>query len=381
MNDSANFGGREVTVVCAADDLYALPLAVSIRSALDTLDPERTLRLLVLDGGLSARSRKRCLESWRHPGFRVEWISPERSAIADLRGSHHVTSSCYLRLLMDRLLPEDAGRVIYLDVDVVVRQDLGRLLDVPFGDWIALAVPDAGAPRLDAEIGLPSYHRCAAFLVTTRPVPNYRELGLDPAGAYFNSGLMVIDVDRWRRSQIGPRCLDVLRRHKQHVVWWDQYALNVVLAGHWGELDPRWNQGAHVYAYPDWSESPYDRETFDRLRRDPWIIHYCSPAKPWHHGCAHPLAGEFRAVVNRTAWRGWRPPAPASSWRAWWGVLAGHPAIDHLVRLPRGWLKSPRGRSGLARREGVPSRRAVVLHAAAHSAAAGSSISFTEKSS
>jgi heptosyltransferase-1 len=30
-------------------------------------------------------------------------------------------------------------------------------------------------------------------------------------------------------------------------------------------------------------------------------------------------------------------------------VLAGHPAVDHLVRLPRGWLKSPRAVRDLRR--------------------------------
>jgi hypothetical protein len=64
---------------------------------------------------------------------------------------------------------------------------------------------------------------------------------------------MVIDVDHRCRSHVGLRCLDVLRLH---ALGREHHALNVVLAGQWGELDPRWNQGADVHAYPYWTASP-----------------------------------------------------------------------------------------------------------------------------
>ena len=47
----------DIVVVCAADDGYAMPLAVTIRSLIDHLGKDRRVQLFVLDGGLSAASR------------------------------------------------------------------------------------------------------------------------------------------------------------------------------------------------------------------------------------------------------------------------------------------------------------------------------------
>jgi lipopolysaccharide biosynthesis glycosyltransferase len=102
------------------------------------------------------------------------------------------------------------------------------------------------------------------------------------------------------------------------VLWWDQYALNVVLAGRWRSLDHRWNQGAHIYAYPSAAASPLDAATFARVHNDPWIVHFCSPTKPWHYFCRHPYTADFRRCLRRTAWQSWRPERPEKFAKAWW---------------------------------------------------------------
>ncbi len=112
--------------------------------------------------------------------------------------------------------------------------------------------------------------------------------------------------------------LGVLRDHREHVLWWDQYALNVVLAGRWKEIDPRWNQNAHIHVYPSWQHSPLSRETFVQLRDDPWIVHFCSPAKPWHYFCEHPSTRDFCKYLKQTAWRDWKPAVPEDYLRKWW---------------------------------------------------------------
>jgi lipopolysaccharide biosynthesis glycosyltransferase len=301
---------RELAVVSASDDGYAMQLAIAMRSVIDSLAPESSCRLFIIDGGLSAASRARCLEAWRDDRVEVHWLAPPLHVVQDLPVSDHVTPTSYLRLLLDELLPADVTKCIYLDADLVVRHDLTHLWNEPLAGHTVLAVTDVGCPRMDAAIGLPAYPRCRHLLAAERPVPNYRDLGIDPSARYFNAGVMVVDVGRWRRESVGRRSLEVLERYREHVVWWDQYALNVTLAGRWGELDGRWNQVAHLHVYPSWAESPVDRHLFERLRDDPWIVHYCSSSKPWHADCVHPWTGEFFRVLDSTPWQGWRPTAP-----------------------------------------------------------------------
>jgi lipopolysaccharide biosynthesis glycosyltransferase len=230
--------------------------------------------------------------------------------VEGLKISEHINIVTYLRLLMPWVLPQHVNRAIYVDADMLIRRNLGDLWDERQGDHAALAVQDVAAPWIDAPHSLANFERCKQYLCAWTPVVNYRELGVPQDAKYLNGGMLVVNLDVWRRERLAEKMLACLREHKEHVLWWDQYALNAVLTGKWRSLDLRWNQGAHIYAYPNAQSSPFDRDTFQQLRREPWIIHFCSPSKPWHYFCRHPFARDWRRCLRRTDWHAWQPEKP-----------------------------------------------------------------------
>jgi lipopolysaccharide biosynthesis glycosyltransferase len=142
------------------------------------------------------------------------------------------------------------------------------------------------------------------------------ELGLPAAAKYFNAGVMLVDLVRWRRERIADRALEYLQRYRDRVLLWDQEALNAALAGRWGELDPRWNR------------NPTLRHLFGRRKRAPvprgapadagadaneiWIAHYTGRLKPWLYPGLGAVQETFFAHLDATVWAGSRPP---ESWR------------------------------------------------------------------
>jgi lipopolysaccharide biosynthesis glycosyltransferase len=314
----SNPSQREIVLVSGADEHYALPLAVTISSALKHLDSQHTVRLYILDGGISEASKDRLVRSWNDPRLSIHWLHPDINSVRDLPVSDHISLAAYLRLLLPDLLPDDVKRVIYLDADMLVRTDLTALWGEPQDGCSILAVQDLAAPYIDSSRSLPNFQVCNPYLSAAYPVANYRELGICDRGMYFNSGLLVIDIQDWRSRNVSGQLFDCLREHRQHVLWWDQYALNAVLAGRWRCLDHRWNQGAHIYHYPNWQSSPFSRELFQSLKSDPWIVHFCSPSKPWHYLCNHPYAREFRQALKQTEWRDYQPTRPEKYVKLWW---------------------------------------------------------------
>ncbi len=308
----------EIVVATAADQGYVVPLAATVRSLIDALDEQTRIRVFVLDGGLAGESRAHLEESWRHSHVRIEWLQPDMDRLSHFPVSHHVTLTSYARLLLPDLLPGDVTKVIYLDADMIVRRDLQELFDEPLGDALALAVQETAAPWIDAQIATPDYENRAPYIAAATPIANYRELGIDPELPYFNAGFFVFDARQWREEQISRQVLACLEDHREHVLWWDQYALNVVLAGRWRAVDPRWNQSAGIFGYPTWAESPFSSETYERLLADPWIVHYCSPTKPWHFYCEHPFQQDFYQALQGTYWSDWKPPAPNPFTRKGW---------------------------------------------------------------
>ena len=298
---------RDPIVVLAADDNFAMPLAVTVRSALDNLAPGRKLKLYVLDGGISNTTKDRLLGSWPEGRYHITWLSVDASTLSGLPISGHVNLVSYYRILIPALLPNDLRRVIYLDSDLIVFADLARLWDQDLAGHLCLAVQDCAAPYIDSSAALANYRHCAQYLGSPQPVPNFRELGLSPQAAYFNAGVLLIDLDAWRDADLSRHMLECLEQHKQHVLWWDQYALNVVLAGRWGSLDARWNQGSQVFMYPTPARSPYDQTTYQQLRTNPYIVHFTTRYKPWLPSCRHPFRKQFFEYVDCTAWSGWRP--------------------------------------------------------------------------
>jgi lipopolysaccharide biosynthesis glycosyltransferase len=299
-----------ISVVSASDDNSAKPLAVTIRSVIDHLSPGQRLNVSILDGGLTDASKARLRRSWTAPNVTVQFLQPPVEQIADLKIENHLNLVTYLRLFMPSLLPESQERVIFLDADLMIQRNIAELWATDLGDAPIAAVNDYFTPYLDTCVTLGRPSVCDRHPDKCHPVPNYRELGLSPNAGYFNAGVMVVNLKKWREMDVLHQAIDLVRRHREHVRYCDQYALNVLFSNKWKPVDFRWNQNSNLAAWKGHEETAFDAELFRLMRDEPWIVHFTWLVKPWHTGCTHPFTAHFFKVVDRTDWRRWRPPAP-----------------------------------------------------------------------
>lgn len=278
-----------VVVVCSATDRFVPGLTVTVRSLIDNMAEDRRLELTILDGGIRSSRKQRILDSWNLDRVRVEWIKPPTSRLRRLVIYDHFGVVAYFRILIPDLLPGSVHRAIYLDCDTLVLDDVGKLWDSDLRGRCLGAVQDLFLPRL--EIGL----------------RRHRSLGLPGRAKYFNSGVLVMDLDRWRSGNIGEKVLDHIERNREYIRFPDQDGLNAVLAGKWTEIDVRWNSPLHVLMFRSWKSSPYDRKTYFDLLSRPAVVHFTGGPKPWQPGCQHPRKFLFLHYLDRTRWAGWRP--------------------------------------------------------------------------
>lgn len=331
-------------VLCAADDNYVKPLAVMLRSAAESLQAGNSLSVIVLDGGIEEANWVSLKESLANLPIQLFSIRPSFDEVQSLVISHHITHTAYLRLLAGRLLPDSIDKVIYLDSDVLVCDDLTKLWDRPLGDAMALAVPDIACPFVDARFADCNFEKSSPYLAAISPIGNWRELGLNPAAPYFNSGVLVMNIKRMREEHVEQKLLDCLTQNEKYVWCWDQYALNIVFANQWKPLPLRWNQGAHVFEFPDEEFSPLNSEEFLEARECPAIIHFTTEWKPWHYANQHPLKQMFFDQLDETVWANWRPEKPDFSVKSAWLSFATefvkqlgihYRKISNLFRKPR----------------------------------------------
>jgi lipopolysaccharide biosynthesis glycosyltransferase len=341
--DDSQPGAREpISIVSASDDNYAMPLAVTIRSAIDRLSSGQPLHVYILDGGLTDESKRRLERSWSAPQVAVHWLQPPVEQIADLKTENHLNLVTYLRLFMPAMLPADLERVLFLDADMLIQENLGGLWKTELGEAPIAAVQDYFTPYLNTReaVGRPTV--CDRFPDKCLPVPNYRELGLSAKAAYFNAGVMVVNLRKWREIGVLKRATTLVRENWEHVRYCDQYALNVLFSEEWKLLDARWNQNSNLWVWRGPDDTAFAPETYRQLRDDPWIVHFTWTRKPWHYGCTHPYTRAFFKCVDRTDWRGWRPSATLGEraqnyykqYRAWYrrNVSPITRSVKHTIR-------------------------------------------------
>jgi lipopolysaccharide biosynthesis glycosyltransferase len=290
---------QPIAIVCAADENYAMPLGVTLRSALVNLKNQPKVSIFIIDGGITPRSKRRIIKSCDSSQVNISYVQPNDFFLANLKVERHLTIVTYYRLLIPQIVPAQFDKVIYLDSDMVVKGDLEELWKIDIEDNYVLAVQDDNQRYISMSGGL----------------RNYQELGINPDYKYFNAGLLVINLEKWRRENIGEKVVEFLKQNKDYVRDHDQDGLNAVLAGQWGELDPRWNQMPRIYTYLSWQDTPYDQQSYNELLHNPYIIHYTTPPKPWQRGCSHPAKALFFQYLDQTAWSGWRNTIWRRGWR------------------------------------------------------------------
>jgi lipopolysaccharide biosynthesis glycosyltransferase len=335
MTELTHNVGLDPVVLLAADEAFAMPLAVTVRSVLDNLAPDRKLEIYILDGGITPATKERLLKSWPDTTpYSLHWVQVDEGDLAGIEPAEHWNVVAYYRLLLPRILPLSVHRVIYLDSDIIVRTDLGKMWDCDLAGNACMAIQDSFAPYVDSSVALANFERARPYLCK-HPIRNFQDLGLPPETPYFNSGILLLDLSVWRELDLPTKMIECLHRNREHVRWTDQYALNVSLRGRWGLLDQRWNQGAQVFVFPSWRFSPWNKQTLQAVRNDPYIVHFTTSEKPWHANSRHPYRREFFHYLDRTDWAGWRP-ADDKTWAYWWKVQKGAARLAYencLLRL------------------------------------------------
>jgi lipopolysaccharide biosynthesis glycosyltransferase len=285
---------RLISIVMASDNRCAMPLTVAAYSAMKNLKDHQA-NLFILDGGIAAAGRRKIRQSIDSNQFRIHWVRP---ASARLEVMHRKSENrryplpAYFRLLLPEILPQDIYKVIYLDTDTIVLKDLAKLWEIDTEDYHFLAVQEPDGPYV--------IDCFRAFNPELKDL-DFSQFQVTPEHKYFNSGVMVINIQKWRQDGVAEKALNFLELYFPKYA--DQDALNVVSAGQWRILDPRWNTTQAFYEKQ--KNNPYSPEIIDQVVRNPFIIHYTGQAKPWGTGgvrSSHPRADLFFKYGVLTAW-------------------------------------------------------------------------------
>lgn len=305
----------EIAVACASNSAYAMPLAVMLRSAAKNLGEGFTLHAYIVDDAIGDENRARILDSLPSNAV-ISWLEPSRLKFQNLPLWGRMPVTTYYKMGIAELLPPEIEKVIWLDCDMLVLDDLCDLLSQA-STTDTLAAQDTLVPCVSSKFG----------------VAGALDLGLDPKTNYFNAGMMVIDTARWRVERVADRAMAYLRKYRNRVFFWDQEALNAVLAGEWTLAPARWN----------WSATN-DRTGLNSRKADgdwlPSIIHFNGNLKPWTVANSDRAGSLWLRYLDETPWKDWRPKRTIRGMLLSWYSTSGlrrltYPAEQWRMQITR----------------------------------------------
>lgn len=245
---------KEIPIVYAVDDNYAPFLCVSLKSILDNMNKDYFLKVYILNTGISEKNKSRIIEIAEENcnNVDVEYVDVA-DRMDSLKDKTHLrdyyTNAIYYRIFIPSLFPQ-YEKIIYIDCDIVLINDISKLYNVDLGDNIVAAVHEEAMSSFDC-------------------FGSYSEefLGV-PRMQYFNSGLLVINTAEYRKETIETKFINLMLSEKFEVAP-DQDYLNVLLKDRVKLVDVGWNK------------TPIPGKKFpDKLIS---LIHYKLNFKPWHY--------------------------------------------------------------------------------------------------
>ncbi len=263
-----------IPIVLCGDRNVIVGLHVALYSVL--LTTKKFIKIYILHKEYNDVDRCRLFDTLRcfDGAYEINFFEVDDAIFNNCKGLYGNTYA-FVRLLIPYYVKE--SRVIYMDTDVIFNIDIDDLYKQDIDGFVIGA---------------------SSFVNVSRSIDSnlFKSLGLGENSEYFNSGVMLIDLDEWRRNNITEKCIDFLSEYGDVIRVADETVLNVVFHNNFKKLD-------RVFNYPV-------IPTLDRIEPKNLnvVFHFMQSPKPWNllgefmHG-NYPL---FESILRKTYFKNYK---------------------------------------------------------------------------
>jgi lipopolysaccharide biosynthesis glycosyltransferase len=245
---------KEIPIFFACDDNYIPFLGTAIHTLIKNASKDYHYRAIVLNAGIKEenKARVKALEN-EHLSidfFNIEEVISKHYDELALRLRDYYSVAIYYRMFIATLFPQ-YEKAIYLDADLILVGDISELYHTNIEGKLVGAIND----RLVLDV--PEFAAYASEAVGIA------------AHEYFNSGVLVMNLKKFREDDIENKFLHLLETYNFDSVCPDQDYLNVLC------------RNDKVLLPIGWNKMPLPDHEFDYATLK--LLHYNSFEKPWHH--------------------------------------------------------------------------------------------------
>lgn len=269
---------------------YVPYLLACLASFAAHMDVNHNYDVLVFESKITPKNKEIIRSFLARPNVSVRFVNPrEVLAQYELRFPAHYSLECFFSVTAPLML-KNYSRVLFTDLDVIIRRDLRELYEIDLhGKPMAAALDYAAKGMFESN-----NWDLLAYTTDSLKLANPR--------VYYNTGVCVFDLDYFRAHNCTAELLQML--HGSNFRYLEQDALNIYFQGKIRELPVCWNWPPKNSYFNDiWAKMPAaDRRAYEAAEREAGVVHYIG-IKPW---------------VN---------PEEHSAW-LWWGYFRQTPLYE-----------------------------------------------------
>ncbi len=254
-----------IPIVFITDYNFSIPTAVAISSLIANKKKETFYKISIISADLNKDIEDKLYSFSENENITVNIVRVNEDKYQMFhRKGHHVSSTALYKFEIPNLLPE-YDKIIYLDGDILVKNDLSELYNLELNNYYVGAVRD-----MTAEV-------------------SYKIHAKIPVDEYLNAGVMILNLKKIREDNLTDRAIETLYERGHDYVCGDQDVFNFVFKENVLWLNPEYNAMIYNLVLENYTieriNQFYDTNyiSIEQLIKNASIIHLTNRKKPWHN--------------------------------------------------------------------------------------------------
>lgn len=276
-----------MNIVYATSDLYSRPALISIKSLLANNIRANEINIYYVENGLSEQNKRLISELVSSYGRIIEFIKMP-DYLKNIDGLMRTNPIVYSYCFFQDILPLKIEKVLLLEGDSIVVNDIQEYFDLPIDDYYLAATDDFQS----------KWYK--------------RILGMKETSVYFNSGIMLFNLKKIRKDGITQKITNLIEGGKSKFFYEVQDEMNVLFENEILVLPPRFNATTSVFLFNYKNMIRYrqpstccTKNEFEEARNNPLVVHFTKnqiiQSRPWVVDCKHEYNEYYLNLKKETA--------------------------------------------------------------------------------
>ena len=275
-----------INIAIASDKNYLQLAGICLKSLFDT-NKERQIHVHLLANNIPDKELSALYNIIPAGNLLSVYPIQDLESMLGVKVPSTISITSYARLFIPSVLPDNVDRVLYIVCDILFCDRIDEFYDAEIGNALIGGVHD---------LLLSSIYKT--------------QLNIPTKEVYFNAGVLLIPIKRWREEKLQEQFLQYLLDHKGAVYHHDQGVINAICQGRKYIAPARYNVISNYFIYPykyvvNSADYFYCEDIYKEASAKPAIIHFtgCIHGRPWETECSHPYKKRFLSTKANTPFK------------------------------------------------------------------------------